>query len=153
LQQYRAAARRSGISSSVLPQASKNMRATHTMPAEKPAVAGRLARDFQRAFLICGIALAFGLLVTVAAMWLRPVSPERSRAANEARLSTGSMLIVDPTGTQCRESTIDNSTWRIRSNGPVDCDEALAKAANAGADTRSPGSRLELIRQGFTGRQ
>jgi hypothetical protein len=135
-----------------LPQRSKNMRAIDSMPAEKPSAAGRFAGDFQRAFLICGIALAFGVVVAVTAMWLRPpVGPERSRAGNEARLSTGSMLVVDPTGTQCRESTIDNSTWRIRNNGAVDCDEAQAKAA--GVDTRSPGSRLELIRQGFTGRQ
>ena len=64
---------------------------------------------------------------------------------------TGSMLVVAPTGNQFRQATIDNSTWRIRNGGLVDCEEALAKAANAGNDVRSPGSRLELIRQGFRG--
>jgi hypothetical protein len=60
------------------------------------------------------------------------------------------MLVVSPTGTLCRQSTIDNSTWRIRNGGWVDCDEALAKSA--GVDARTPGSRLELIRQGFSGK-
>ncbi len=127
------------------------MRAIDTT-AGKPSVAGRAGGDFRRAFLICGIGLAFGLVVAVVASWLQPpVSPERARAASEANLSTGSMLIVAPGGNQCRQATIDNSTWRIRNGGLVDCDEALAKAANAGNDTRSPGSRLELIRQGFRG--
>ena len=62
------------------------------------------------------------------------------------------MLVVSPSGTLCRQSTIDNSTWRIRNSGWVDCDEALARSANSGADTRTPGSRLELIRQGFSGK-
>jgi hypothetical protein len=127
------------------------MRAIDT-PAGKPAVAGRFGSDFQRTFLICGIALAFGLVVACVANWLQPaVSPERARAATEANLSTGSMLFVAPGGNRCRQSTIDNATWRIRNGGLVDCDEALAKAANAGNDVRSPGSRLELIRQGFRG--
>jgi hypothetical protein len=127
------------------------MRATDTAAGKTSA--GRLAGDFQRTFLICGIAVGFGLVVAIAASWLQPpVSPERARAAaGEARLSTGSMLFVAPGGNQCRQGTIDNATWRIRNGGPVDCDEALAKAANAGNDTRSPGSRLELIRQGFRG--
>jgi hypothetical protein len=126
------------------------MRAIDMTPAGKPSVAGRVGGDFRRAFLTCGIALAFGLVVAVVASWLQPpVSPERART--EGNLSTGSMLIVAPSGNQCRQSTIDNSTWRIRNGGLVDCDEALAKAANAGNDTRSPTSRLELIRQGFRG--
>jgi hypothetical protein len=128
------------------------MRAIDTTPAGRPSATGRRTGDFQRTFLICGIALGFGLVVAAVASWLQPpVSPERARAAGEATLSTGSMLVVAPGGNQCRQATIDNSTWRIRNGGPVDCDEALAKAANAGNDVRSPGSRLELIRQGFRG--
>jgi hypothetical protein len=128
------------------------MRAIDTTPAEKLSVAVRSGSDFQRTFLICGIALAFGLVVAGVASWLQPpVSPERARAASEATLSTGSMLVVAPTGNQCRQATIDNATWRIRNGGLVDCDEALARAANAGNDVRTPGSRLELIRRGFRG--
>jgi hypothetical protein len=127
------------------------MRAIDTT-AGKAAVAGRGAGDLQRTLLICGIALTFGLVVAGLAIWLQPpVSPERARAAGEGNLSTGSMLIVAPGGNQCRQGSIDNSTWQIHKGGLVDCDEALAKAANAGNDTRSPGSRLELIRQGFRG--
>jgi hypothetical protein len=35
----------------------------------------------------------------------------------------------------------------------VDCEEALAKSANANAESRSPGSRLAIIRDGFLGKQ
>ena len=129
-----------------------NMRVTETKRALRPSAADRLAGEFKRAVLVCGFALAFCLAVIVIANWLQPSASTASRASSEAALSTGSMLVVPATGDLCRQSTIDNSTWRIRSNGWVDCDEALAKIANSGADTRSPSSRLELIRQGFTGK-
>jgi hypothetical protein len=77
-------------------------------------------------------------------------SPSRS-PPSEADLSTGSLLFVSPTGERCFERTIDNNTWLIRNNGWVDCDAALAKAARSGADSRTPGSRLDLIREGFRG--
>ena len=69
-----------------------------------------------------------------------------------ADLSTASMLVVPPAGDLCRERVFDNSTWRIRNKGSVDCSEALAKAANSGADVRSPGSRLGLIAESFRGK-
>jgi hypothetical protein len=133
---------------------SESIRATDTMQARKPSAAGRLTGDFRRAILACGFALAFCLVVAVIASWVQASvnTAARSRAASEGGLSTGSMLFVSPTGNLCRQSTIDNSTWRIRNNGLVDCEEALAKSANAGVDGRTPGSRLELIRQGFAGK-
>jgi hypothetical protein len=73
--------------------------------------------------------------------------------ATEAELSTGSLLFVAPNSSLCRQRTIDNSTWQIRDNGWVDCDEALAKSANSGTDARTQGSRLDLIREGFRGKQ
>jgi hypothetical protein len=124
------------------------MRVNHTMQALRPSANG----EFKRAVLACGFALAFCLVGIVIANWLQASASTPSRVSSGAGFSTGSMLVVTPTGDLCRQSTIDNSTWRIRSNGWVDCDEALAKIANSGADTRSPGSRLELIRQGFTGK-
>jgi hypothetical protein len=35
----------------------------------------------------------------------------------------------------------------------VDCEEALAKSANATAESRTSGSRLAIIRDGFLGKQ
>jgi hypothetical protein len=127
------------------------MRVTGTMRALKPSAAERLA-EFRRAVLACGFALAFCLAVIVIANWTQASTSTRSNASSEAALSTGAMLVVSSTGDLCRQSIIDNRTWRIRPNGLVDCDEALAKIANSGADPRSLGSRLQLIRQGFTGK-
>src|SRR5450631_226512 len=126
------------------------MRVTDTMRALRPSAAGRFAGEFKRAVLACGFALAFCLVVIVIANWLQvsASTASRSQAPSEAALSTGSMLVVSPTGELCQQSIIDNSTWRIRGNGWVDCDEALAKIANPGADNRSPSARLGLIRQG-----
>ena len=73
--------------------------------------------------------------------------------SNEAELKTGSLLVVSPLGERCLERLIDNGTWRIRDKGWVDCEEALAKSANANAESRSPGSRLAIIRDGFLGKQ
>jgi hypothetical protein len=128
------------------------MRVTGTMRAPRPSAAKRLAGEFKRAVLACGFALAFCLVGIVIANWMQASAGTRSNASSEAALSTGSMLVVSTTGDLCRQSIIDNRTWRIRPNGLVDCDEALAKIANSGTDPRSLGSRLQLIRQGFTGK-
>jgi hypothetical protein len=129
------------------------MRATGTSRARTPSAAGRLAGDVRRAFLACGFVLALCVLAAVIANWSQTsVSPApRPHTAGEADLSTGAMLVVSPTGNLCRERTIDNSTWLIRDKGRVDCAEALAKFESSGADGRSSGSRVELIRKGFPG--
>jgi hypothetical protein len=125
------------------------MRAINAMRPQKSAP-GRLAGDIRRAFLACGIVVALCIFAVIV-NWSQP-STTSSRAPSEANLSTGSMLVVSPGGDRCRERTIDNNTWRIQNKGWVDCDEALSRAANAGADIRTPGSRLELIREGFRGK-
>jgi len=131
------------------------MRATGTFPARKPAAAGRLAGDVRRAVVACGFVVALCVLTAYIAGWSQssPSPAPRPHAAGAADLSTGSMLVVSPNGNQCRERTIDNSTWLIHNKGWVDCDEALAKSANSGNDVRSPGARLNVIREGFLGRQ
>jgi hypothetical protein len=128
------------------------MRPTPTIPALKPVAAGRFAGEFKRAILACGFGIAVCAGAIVLASWTRVTvtSPSRS-PPGEADLSTGSLLFVSPTGERCLERTIDNNTWLIRNNGWVDCDAALAKAARSGADSRTPGSRLDLIREGFRG--
>jgi hypothetical protein len=127
------------------------MRAIDAIRARKPSATGRLAGDIRRAFLACGIVVAL-CIVAVIANWSQASTTSQIRTPSEANLSTGSMLVVSPGGDLCRERTIDNSTWRIKNKGWVDCDEALARAANSGADLRKPGSRLELIREGFRGK-
>jgi hypothetical protein len=129
------------------------MRATDTIRARKPSAAGR-AGDVRRAIQAGGFLLLVCVSAVVIAGWFRAsLNPaSRSPAARQAELSKGSMLVVSPTGDLCRESTIDNSTGQIRNNGWVNCEQALAKAANPGADGRPQGSRLDIIREGFRGR-
>jgi hypothetical protein len=130
-----------------------NMRAIDTIIARKPPAAG-LAGDVPRAFLACGFLLAVCVSAAVIAHGSRAsTSPaSRTRATTEGNQSTGSIQLVSPIGNLCRERIIDNSTWQIRNNGWVDCEEALAKAANSAAAIRSPGSRLDMIRESFRSR-
>jgi hypothetical protein len=127
------------------------MRATGSFRFLKPSAAGRLAGELRRAVVACGITFGFCLAaVLIANHWHATMSrAARNLPSGEAALSTGSLLVVSPGGNFCRQRTIDNSTWQIRDNGWVDCDEALAKSANSGAP---PGSRIDLIREGFRGR-
>jgi hypothetical protein len=110
---------------------------------------GLFGGDVGRAFIAYG--MGFGLCVGAVAVgtWAHGAMNRgaQSLGAGES-LNTGSLLVVSPSGNYCRERTIDNSTWRIRDNGWVDCDTALAKAA-ANAGDKSAGSRLDLIRQSF----
>jgi hypothetical protein len=132
------------------------MRATGTIQfVRPPAAARRFAVEVRRAALACGF--TFGVCVAAVLLANRwqasPSATARSRPSTEAELSTGSLLFVAPYSNLCRQRTIDNSTWQIRDNGWVDCNEALAKSANPTAETRTLGSRLDLIREGFRGRQ
>jgi hypothetical protein len=132
------------------------MRATGTIQTLRPGAAGRrLAVEVRRAVLACGFTFGVCLAGVLVANWWQasPSSVSRSRPSTESELSTGSLLFVAPHGSSCRQRTIDNSTWQIRDNGWVDCDEALAKSANSGIDTRTQGSRLDLIREGFRGKR
>jgi hypothetical protein len=116
--------------------------------------AAKAAGDGPRALLACVFLFALCVSAGFVAHGYKasPDPTSRSAAGSDESLRTGSILIVTPTGNLCRESSIDNTTGRIQSNGWVDCDEALAKAANTAAGSRSQGSRLDLIREGFRGR-
>jgi hypothetical protein len=122
------------------------MRATATFQARK----GRLAGEVQRAFLASGFVLVVCALAAAVASQASMSRTSPTRASGETNLSTGSMLFVSPSGDLCRERTIDNSTWQIRNKGWVDCDDALAKAA--GLERRTSGSRLDIIRESFRGK-
>jgi len=128
------------------------MRATQATKPLKPSAAGRFTGEFKRAILACGFGLAVCVGATIVASWTRvTVSSPSQSSPGDADLSTGSLLFVPASGDRCLQRTIDNNTWLIHNNGWVDCEEALAKAAKSGADSRSPGSRLDLIREGFRG--
>jgi hypothetical protein len=132
------------------------MRATGTIQIMRPpAAARRFAVEVRRAVLACGFTFGVCVAAVLVANWWQasPSAASRSRPSTESELSTGSLLFVAPYSSLCRQRTIDNSTWQIRDNGWVDCDEALAKSANAGTDPRTQGSRLDLIREGFRGKQ
>jgi hypothetical protein len=132
------------------------MRATGTIQLiRSPAAARRFAVEVRRAVLACGFTFGVCVAAVLVANWWQasPSAASRSRPSTESELSTGSLLFVAPYSSLCRQRTIDNSTWQIRDNGWVDCDEALAKSANSGTDARMQGSRLDLIREGFRGKQ
>jgi hypothetical protein len=127
------------------------MSATGSFRSVKPSAAGRFVGELRRAVVACGITFAFCLSAAlVANHWHASMSQARQTLpSGEAKLSTASLLVVSPSGNLCRQRTVDNGTWQIRDNGWVDCDEALAKAANPGAPQ---GSRIDLIREGFRGK-
>jgi hypothetical protein len=127
------------------------MSGTGSFRSLKPSAAGRLAGELRRAVLACGITFGFCLAaVLIASHWHATMSrATRTLPSGEADLSTGSLLVVSPSGNVCRQRTIDNSTWQIRDNGWVDCESALARSANPGVPT---GSHIDLIREGFRGK-
>jgi hypothetical protein len=125
-----------------------NMRATGTFRAQKPST-GVFSRDVWRAFLACGFVLTLCVVAAVIGSWSQSPPPQL-RTTSEVDLSTGSMLVVSPTGNLCRERTINNANWQIRDKGLVDCAEALAKAS--GVEARSTSSRLDIIRESFRGK-
>jgi hypothetical protein len=130
------------------------MRATDTFAARKPSATGLLAGDFRRAVLACGLVFSLCVAFVVIASRFQGASLiAPPHVSTEAELRTGSLLVVSPLGERCRERLIDNSTWRIHDKGWVDCEEALAKSANANAESRASGSRLAIIRDGFLGKQ
>ena len=120
------------------------MRAPFHVP--KPS---RLAGDAHRAFVATGMLVG---VCAVGAAFAGIAHTSMSRGAQShiqsaAEFNTGAVLVVSPSGTFCRNRTIDNTTWQIRDNGWVDCDDALAKSAG----TMATGSRLDIIRQSFRG--
>lgn len=132
------------------------MRATGTIQIlPPPAAARRFAVEVRRAVVACGLVFGVCLAAVAVANWWQASASRaaRSQTSTESELSTGSLLVVAPYSSLCRQRTIDNSTWQIRDNGWVDCNEALAKSANPAAETRTQGSRLDLIREGFRGKQ
>jgi len=115
---------------------------------------GWLRRDNRRALAIC---LLFGGLATVGLGTVIQQAPSGSiRIAGNGPgygqtdddLATGSIIFVPILGNTCRKKLIDNATWRIRDDGPVDCRAALARGAH-GNELGWSASRVDVIRHGF----
>ena len=126
------------------------MRAIETPRPRKRRPTGWLARNGRRATVIGVLAAAVVVSATIATFAIRfaPWSGSSPRTDGDA-LSTGSVLIIPTTGELCRERTIDNSTWRMRDGGLVDCDAALAKSTSSNTSGRWSGSRIDIIRDTF----
>jgi len=111
----------------------------------------RSGRDRGRA-VIAGCLLA--AILSLAAVGGTMVATARLNPAlrpnRAAELATGPIVFVPPFGNECREKQIDNSSWRIRDIGAVDCDIALGSRPDVPPREGTP-SRTEIIRKGFRG--
>jgi hypothetical protein len=115
-------------------------------------------RDGRRAVL-AALLLIFVAAATLSDCKLHPnfLTGERAGEKQTDRspdvdLRTGSILITPRDGNVCEHRIIDNATWRIRSNGTTQCDEAVSwQAPRDGIQT--PQSRLEAIRDAFVSKR
>ena len=124
------------------------MRATGSIKAPRPS-ARRVTGELQRAVVAAGVVLGVCAMGAFFAGWGQSQTGRNPQSNREstAELRNGSVLLVSPSGQFCRNRMIDNSTWRLRDAGWVDCETALAKSTGA----ENTGSRLNLIRQSFRG--
>jgi hypothetical protein len=100
----------------------------------------------QRAILVCSILIAIVFLAL--GFYARDARPLRVAATGDDDLTTGSIVFVPIHGNRCRNRLIDNTTWRIRDNGYVDCKEALAQYTT-GPRLNLSAARASAIRRGF----
>ena len=124
------------------------MRATGSIKVPRPT-ARRVTGELQRAVVAAGVVLGVCAMGAFFAGWGQSHTGRNPQSNREstAELRNGSVLLVSPSGQFCRNRMIDNSTWRLRDAGWVDCETALAKSTGA----ENTGSRLNLIRQSFRG--
>ena len=82
-------------------------------------------------------------------------APPPTRAAegpHEGDLRTGWILITPANGNICEHRLIDNDTWRVRRNGTIQCDAAVAWHRQRNGEHTSQ-SRIEAIRDGFVSKR
>jgi hypothetical protein len=120
--------------------------------AHRPLVRSSLGREIGRAAIaVLALAGLFATAFGIAADWrLSSLSNPAQTAAKtppgDDNLSSGSMIFVPDVGDECRQSEIDNATWRVRSIGTVPCHEALAPKFRG--HSASP-TRIDVIRDSF----
>lgn len=119
----------------------------------------RAARDARRAVL-AAVMLVFVIATSLSDGGLVPNAdpngaPPRTRAAegsHEGDLRTGLILITPAFGNICEHRLIDNETWRVRPNGTIQCDAAVAWHRQRNGEHTSQ-SRIEAIRDGFVSKR
>lgn len=116
---------------------------------------GWFSRDNRRALGIC---LFFGTPVVVAVGTVFPHAPtallrgasswvgQAATTQVDDELATGSIIFVPVLGNVCRKRLIDNSTWRIRDFGLIECRTALNPRAQ---ESGWSASRVDVIRHSF----
>jgi hypothetical protein len=122
------------------------------MPARQRDEAIRRTRETRRGILAAGCFVGlFALAYAFGSGWRTP-SPQQAAFTHPREsdddLTTGSIVFVPVLGNNCRQNLIDNRTWRVRENGAVPCDQALAAAAHRRSDG-APTTRLDIIRESF----
>jgi hypothetical protein len=107
-----------------------------------------LGRDGVRALAACvTLGAVFVLAPLVRSQSTAPTPGVKGEGAD---LAMGSMLMTtESTGRYCHQRLIDNTTWKIRDGGYVDCAEALSQNAISSAGGRLSSSRIEVLRDGF----
>ena len=81
-----------------------------------------------------------------------PTASQAGAQQDDDDLRTGSILITPADGNICEHRLIDNETWRIRTNGTVQCDAAVTWHPERGGEHTST-SRIEAIRDGFVSKR
>lgn len=117
----------------------------------------QVRRDSRRALAVCllfGVAVTAGLgtvIQHVPSISFRMTGNGPGYGQGDDDLATGSIIFVPVMGNTCRKKLIDNTTWLIRDEGPVDCRAALARGAH-GNQLGWSASRVDIIRNGFYSR-
>jgi hypothetical protein len=91
-------------------------------------------------------AVFFCILAIAAVVGKKYFPSERSSPefnSDGTRYSAGTVAFVPTSGSDCRERVIDNATWLIRDNAPVDCATALQNPIPSTQD------RITIIRNAF----
>jgi hypothetical protein len=111
---------------------------------------GLLGRDRWRA-LVATLAIAGLVALGIRAgdwwLWVPQMTAKKTLPAQPGdEFATGAIIMVPTSGDRCRHLLIDNATWRIRDNGVVDCQTALAQNPTPSPELTT---RAEAIRMVF----
>jgi hypothetical protein len=117
------------------------------------------ARDGRRAVFaavmlvfVVAMSLTDGRLIPDFAPRETPVAAVAGTQQGDDDLRTGSILITPLDGNICEHRLIDNETWRIHTNGKIQCDGAVTwRPEREGQYTAT--SRIEAIRDGFVSKR
>jgi hypothetical protein len=114
--------------------------------ARSRAPASSFGRDRRRALIVCAaLAVVLGLSVAIGSQFALTPPSDQDRGP---QLAKGPIIVVPRSGNDCRQSEIDNATWRIRELGTIDCDAAFGTGTET-IPREGALSRVDVIRNGF----